>query len=78
MIKYDAQNRVLTMSQTDLEHCGFNWDDFRGECFLSGLMNDEETKLAEGAFTIVVAMHKGLYAKCKCGEVSCINKEANP
>jgi hypothetical protein len=60
-IKFDPANRVLTMSQTDQEHCGFNWDDFAGECFLSGQMDDKETEAAKGAFTFVVAMHKGLY-----------------
>jgi hypothetical protein len=58
---FDAKNKILTMSQTDLEHSGFNWDHFRGELFLSGHMNDAESDLAMGAFTIVVAMHKGLY-----------------
>jgi hypothetical protein len=60
-MKYDPSNKILTMSQTDLEHCGFNWVDFEGELFLSGHMEDMESSDAMGAFTIVVAMHKGLY-----------------
>ena len=53
---YDPKNKILTMSQTDLEHCGFNWDDFESELFLSGM--DE---IAKDAFTIIVTMHKGRY-----------------
>lgn len=60
-MKYDPMNRILTMSQTDLEHCGFDWDDFEGELFLSGHMSDEEIAEAKRCQTIVVSMHKGLY-----------------
>ncbi|MDD3906435.1 MAG: hypothetical protein PHS46_07955 [Candidatus Omnitrophica bacterium] len=60
-MNYDPLNKILTMSQTDLEHCGFSWDDFEGELFLSGHMDEKESEIAKGAFTIVVAMHKGLY-----------------
>lgn len=60
-MRYDHETKILTMTQTDLEHCGFNWDDLDGELFLSGHMNDEEAARAKRCHTIVVSMHAGLY-----------------
>jgi hypothetical protein len=65
-MKWDVRTKILTMTQTDLEHTGFDWAEFEGTMFLNG-MDEAEIKEALGAFTIVVAMHKGLYHNCKCG-----------
>jgi len=27
-MQYDPSNKILTMSQTDIEHCGFDWGEF--------------------------------------------------
>lgn len=74
---YDPATKILTMTQTDLEHCGFSWDDFEGELFMSGLMNEEEAAKAKGAFTIVVAMHKGLYNAGKASQHMDFSEEAH-
>ena len=63
-MKYDPETKILTMTQTDLEHCGFSWDDFDGELFLSGHMSEEQIDAAKKCHTIVVSMHEGLYPNC--------------
>lgn len=60
-MKYDPETKILTMSQTDLEHCGFGWADFEGELFLRGGMEFTEREAAKKCHTIVVSMHEGLY-----------------
>jgi hypothetical protein len=62
-MKYDPSNKILTMSQTELEHCGFNWDNLNFEMELAG-MDEAARKEAADAFVIVVSMHRGLY-KCE-------------
>jgi len=37
MIKYDPKTNVLTMDLTDLEHCGFDHDEFKAALFLAGI-----------------------------------------
>jgi len=59
-MQYDSSNKILTMSQTDLEHCGFIWLDFKDMMYLHGF-SEADIDAAREAHTIVVAMHKGLY-----------------
>ena len=61
-MKYDLETKILTMSQIELENCGFSWadDGFFGELYLSG-MGDAEIEEAKKCHTIVVSMHVGLY-----------------
>ena len=58
-MRYDPETKILTMSQTDLEHCGFDWLDFEGELFLKGCMSEEQIDAAKKCHTIVVQMHPG-------------------
>lgn len=37
MIKYDAETKTVTMDLVDLEHCGFDHDEYLQEVFLAGL-----------------------------------------
>lgn len=37
MIEYDTDNRVVTMDLVDLEHCGFDWREFKDELKLAGI-----------------------------------------
>jgi len=39
MIRYYPKEGVIVMDLVDLEHCGFNHDDFAGELFLAGIEN---------------------------------------
>ena len=59
-MKYDPATKILTMTQTNLEHAGFSLDNFESELFMSG-MSDDETAAAKKCHTIVVSMHGGLY-----------------
>lgn len=59
-MKYDPATKILTMTQTDLEHAGFDWTDFEGVLFLNG-MDQEEIDHVKKCHTIVVSMHEGLY-----------------
>ncbi len=42
-MKFHKDLKIITMSLMDLEHCGFNYEDFCGELFLNGI-DDEEAK----------------------------------
>jgi hypothetical protein len=57
---YDPSNKILTMSQTDAEHCGLNMGDLRETMALAGMSNIEIDR-AMRAHTIIISMHKGLY-----------------
>lgn len=37
MIKYDPKTNVVTMDLVDLEHCGFDHDEFKAALFLAGM-----------------------------------------
>jgi hypothetical protein len=37
MITYDKKTETVTMDLINLEHCGFNQDEFLQELFLSGI-----------------------------------------
>lgn len=41
MIKFDPETKTVTMDLVDLEHCGFDHDDYKSELFLAGL-NDTD------------------------------------
>jgi hypothetical protein len=45
MITYDKSTKTVHMSLVDLEHCGFNHDDFFEELVLAGIIPslDEKT-----------------------------------
>lgn len=37
MIRYDKEAKMVVMDLVDLEHCGFNLDEFAGELQLAGV-----------------------------------------
>lgn len=53
MICYDPATFTVVMDLTDLEHCGFNHDDFIGELLTSG-MSDETVATAQWPVALVV------------------------
>ena len=55
MIRYDAEQRVVTMGLVDLEHCGFDCEQFDNELFLAGIDNDE----ARNPKTLIVNFEMG-------------------
>ncbi|MFA7164651.1 MAG: hypothetical protein WC124_02230 [Desulfoplanes sp.] len=59
-MQYDPSNKILTMSQTDAEHCGFDWHKFRSALFLAG-MSVPEADAVMDAYVIVVSMHNGVH-----------------
>jgi hypothetical protein len=59
-MKYDPITKILTMTQTDLEHCGFDWGEFLNEMCMHDI-DDAMIDGAMGCHTIVVSMHKGLH-----------------
>lgn len=42
-MKFHKDLKIITMSLMNLEHCGFNYEEFCGELFLQGI-DDEEAK----------------------------------
>jgi hypothetical protein len=40
MIRYDAKNCIVVMDLVDLEHCGFDWDEFAAEIELAGIKDN--------------------------------------
>jgi len=63
-MKFDPETKILTMSQTDLEHCGFSWEEFAGELFLSGF-SESVQQAALDSRVIVVMMHRGKTGVCE-------------
>ena len=55
MIRYDAEQRVVTMGLVDLEHCGLECKQFHNVLFLSGIDNDE----ARNPKTLIVNFEMG-------------------
>ena len=53
MIHYDPATLTVVMDLTDLEHCGFNHDDYFGELLTSG-MSDETANDAQWPVAIMV------------------------
>jgi hypothetical protein len=41
MITFDRETKTVSMNLVDLEHCGFDHDDYLGELFLAGLNADD-------------------------------------
>ena len=41
MITYDAEHRVIVMDLVDLEHCGFDYDEFYYEIETSGITDED-------------------------------------
>ena len=39
MITYDPKTKTVKMDLVDLEHCGFDHDEYQSELFLSGLLH---------------------------------------
>ena len=50
MMKWDANKKVMVMDLMDLEHCGFNHEEYLGELHLHGI----DDKGAEDPFAILV------------------------
>lgn len=55
MIQYDSQQRIVVMDLTDLEHCGFDHDEFDSELRLRGIDDPN----ARFPFAIVVNVAGG-------------------
>lgn len=53
MIHYDPATLTVVMDLTDLEHCGFDHDDFVGELLTSG-MSDEMAEDARWPVALMV------------------------
>jgi hypothetical protein len=43
-MKFHKDLKIITMSLVDLEHCGFNYEEFLGELFLNGI-DDKEAEM---------------------------------
>lgn len=43
-MRFHKDKKIITMSLMDLEHCGFSYEEFRGELFLNGI-DDPEAEL---------------------------------
>jgi len=43
MITYDLNTKMIRMSLVDLEHCGFDHEEFETELWLAGLDRDDKS-----------------------------------
>jgi len=50
MMTWDPEKKILTMDLHNLQHCGFELDDFEGELFLNGI--DDPAARAPGSIVV--------------------------
>ena len=50
MMKWDNDKKIIVMDLMDLEHCGFNYEEYLGELHLHGIDNES----AENPIAIIV------------------------